>query len=105
MINTFDNPFLLFILGFFIALNLVAFFIMLVDKIKSTNPGSARISEGMMFFLAAAFGALGVYAGMFAFRHKTRKWYFLIGIPLLIIQNAATIYLLYLWSAPVPIIL
>jgi uncharacterized membrane protein YsdA (DUF1294 family) len=49
----------------------------------------------MLFFLAAAFGSIGVYAGMFVFRHKTRKWYFLIGIPLLIAQNAAAIYLVY----------
>jgi uncharacterized membrane protein YsdA (DUF1294 family) len=70
---------------------------MLVDKIKSNNPNESRISEGMMFFLAAAFGSIGVYAGMFAFRHKTRKWYFLIGIPLLIIQNFSVIYLAYLF--------
>ena len=80
---------------FFLAVNLIAFFIMLADKIRSTKPGAERISEGMLFFLAAAFGSVGVYAGMFVFRHKTRKWYFLIGIPLLIAQNAAAIYLVY----------
>ena len=68
---------------------------MLSDKIKSATPGAERISEGMLFFLAAAFGGLGVYAGMFSFRHKTQKWYFLLGIPLLILQNMATIYLIY----------
>jgi uncharacterized membrane protein YsdA (DUF1294 family) len=81
----------------FALLNLSAFLVMLVDKIKSTEPGAERISEGMMFFLAAAFGSLGVYLGMFAFRHKTRKWYFLLGIPLLMIENAATAYLVYLF--------
>jgi uncharacterized membrane protein YsdA (DUF1294 family) len=80
---------------FFLAVNLIAFFIMLADKIRSAKPGAERISEGMLFFLAAAFGSVGVYAGMFVFRHKTRKWYFLIGIPLLIAQNAAAIYLVY----------
>jgi uncharacterized membrane protein YsdA (DUF1294 family) len=88
---------LLYILIFFSAINVLAFLIMLVDKIKSANPSEERISEGMMFFLAAAFGSIGVYAGMFAFRHKTRKWYFLIGIPLLIIQNFSVIYLAYLF--------
>jgi len=81
----------------FALINLLAFFIMLADKIKSAKPGTPRISEGMMFFLASAFGALGVYAGMFAFRHKTKKWYFLIGIPLLIIQNTAFAFLIYLF--------
>lgn len=85
-----------YLLIIFATINLLAFFIMLSDKVKSANPGVTRISEGMLFFLATAFGSLGVYAGMFAFRHKTQKWYFLIGIPLLILQNAATIYLIYL---------
>jgi len=85
------------ILLLFALLNLSAFLVMLVDKIKSTEPGAERISEGMMFFLAAFFGSLGVYLGMFAFRHKTRKWYFLLGIPLLMIENVATVYLIYLF--------
>ena len=71
--------------------------IMLADKIKSAKPGAERISEGMLFFLATAFGSVGVYAGMFVFRHKTRKWYFLAGIPLLVLQNAAVLYLVYLF--------
>lgn len=80
-----------------VAINLIAFLIMLVDKMKSVNYNTQRISEGMMFFLATAFGSLGVYLGMFIFRHKTQKWYFLIGIPLLIVQNAAMAYLIYLF--------
>jgi uncharacterized membrane protein YsdA (DUF1294 family) len=51
----------------------------------------------MLFFLAAAFGSVGVYAGMFAFRHKTRKWYFAVGIPLLMLQNLAFLYLAHLF--------
>jgi uncharacterized membrane protein YsdA (DUF1294 family) len=91
------NNFSLSILLIFGLINLSAFLIMLADKIKSTHPGAERISEGKLFFLAAAFGALGVYAGMFACRHKTRKWYFLAGIPLLILQNASLAYLIYLF--------
>lgn len=86
-----------FILILFGLINLVAFLIMLNDKVKSANPESVRISEGLMFFLATVFGSIGVYLGMFAFRHKTQKWYFLIGMPLLIIENLATIYLVYLY--------
>jgi uncharacterized membrane protein YsdA (DUF1294 family) len=49
----------------------------------------------MLFFMATAFGSLGVYVGMFTFRHKTQKWYFIIGIPLLIMQNSAFLYVVY----------
>ncbi len=90
------NP-LFYILIPFLLLNLLAFLIMLSDKIKSANPNTERISEGMLFFLAAVLGSFGVYAGMFAFRHKTKKWYFLIGIPILMVENVATIYLVYLF--------
>jgi len=77
---------------FFLAINLLAFFIMLLDKVKSRKNNSRRISEGMLFFMATVFGSLGVYAGMFAFRHKTRKWYFLTGIPMLVVQNIVFLY-------------
>lgn len=73
----------------FLFMSLLSFLIMWWDKTQSRKSGADRVSEGMLFFLAACFGSLGVLLGMFAFRHKTRKWYFLIGIPLLIIENIA----------------
>jgi len=91
------NTNLLIVLSVFALVNLIAFLIMLVDKIRSAKQGAERISEGLLFFLAAAFGSLGIYAGMFIFHHKNRKWYFLIGIPLLFLENLAFVYLLYLW--------
>jgi uncharacterized membrane protein YsdA (DUF1294 family) len=32
---------------------------------------------------------------MLGFRHKTQKWYFQLGIPLVIFQNLATIYVIW----------
>ena len=89
------NNQLIAITVFFLVMNLLAFVVMLIDKHKSRKENVPRISEGMLFFLATAFGSLGVYAGMFAFRHKTRKWHFVLGIPLLLIQNVALLYLVY----------
>ncbi len=80
---------------FFLAVNAVAFAVMLWDKVQSRKQNAERISEGMLFFMATVFGSVGVYIGMFAFHHKTRKWYFLIGIPLLIVENCAFLYLAY----------
>jgi uncharacterized membrane protein YsdA (DUF1294 family) len=78
-------------------INIVAFLIMLWDKIRSRKSNTRRISEGTLFFMATLFGSIGVFVGMFAFRHKTSKWYFLIGIPLLMAQNAAFLYQIYLF--------
>lgn len=81
---------------FFVLMNLLALLIIYLDKLRSQKAGMERVSEGLLFFLAACFGSLGVYFGMFAFRHKTRKWYFLLGIPLLFLQNMSTLYVVYL---------
>jgi len=84
------------LIGLFAGINLTAFFLMARDKRKAARGHNAeRAPEGFMFFLAALFGSVGVYAGMMLFRHKTRKWYFQIGIPLLIIQNMATVYVVW----------
>ncbi len=82
-----------------VLINVLAFVVMLIDKTKSRNPVYRRISEGMMFFWAALGGSVGIYLGMFAFRHKTKKWYFLLGMPFIMIQNAALAYLVYLFLA------
>lgn len=50
--------------------------------------------EGAIFFMATIGGGIGIYAGMLLLRHKTRKWYFALGIPLLIAQNLVVLYLL-----------
>jgi uncharacterized membrane protein YsdA (DUF1294 family) len=93
------TPLLQLLLVIYLIINVLAFIMMLSDKLKSRQAGTERISEGKLFFLATIFGALGVYIGMIIFRHKTRKWYFLLGIPLLIAQNAALIYLLSILMA------
>ena len=83
------------ILGVLAAVNCLAFFLIMHDKRKSMRGGGQeRTPEGLLFFFATAFGAVGVYAGMLVFRHKTKRWYFQLGIPLLILQNIATAYLL-----------
>ena len=79
----------------FAAINLAAFFAMLIDKRRSRVAGAERLSEGMLFFMAAMFGSVGTYAGMLAFRHKTQKWHFVIGIPALIMQQLALFSLVY----------
>lgn len=81
-------------IGVFAAINLISFIITGNDKRKSMRSGADRTPEGLLFFMAAAFGAIGFFAGMQTFRHKTKKWYFQLGIPLLILQNLATVYLI-----------
>lgn len=84
------------LVGVFVAINIGAFLIMAHDKRKAARGHSTeRTPEGFIFCMAAMLGSIGVYFGMLAFRHKTQKWYFQIGIPLLILQNLATIYIVW----------
>ncbi len=76
----------------FAGINIMAFLVMLWDKTQSRKTGAERISEGLLFFMATLFGSIGVYLGMLTFRHKTRKWYFIIGIPMLILENFALLF-------------
>lgn len=84
-----------FLLIVYVLINLYAFLAVAYDKRKAIRSHShKRTPEGFLFFLAAAFGAIGVYLAMHLFRHKTRKWYFHFGISLLVLQNFATLYLI-----------
>jgi uncharacterized membrane protein YsdA (DUF1294 family) len=74
------------------ALAVVAYDKQISRKVGDRGQGPDRIPEGLLFFMASAMGAAGVYLAMLTLRHKTRKWYFQIGIPLMIVQNLAVGY-------------
>jgi uncharacterized membrane protein YsdA (DUF1294 family) len=83
------------LLGILALINIATFIMMGNDKRKSMQSGNLeRTPEGILFFAAGAFGAAGIYLGMQLFRHKTKRWYFQLGIPLLILENLATLYLI-----------
>ncbi len=51
-----------------------------------------RIPEKTLFTLAALLGAVGAWAGMRIFRHKTKHTSFVFGIPLLALVNLVAIF-------------
>lgn len=82
------------VLAIYITVNLLSFSLMLSDK-KKSRKDEMRISEGALLFAAICFGALGIWAGMYVSRHKTKKMIFVLGVPLALVQNLAIIYLLF----------
>ena len=89
------EPIILFFFGSLAFVNIVAFFMMANDKKKSAAPGNSdRTPEGILFFVASAGGSIGIYLAMILLRHKNRKWYFQVGISLLILQNIASGYVM-----------
>jgi len=63
-------------------INAAALILMLVDKIKAKK-NLWRIPEKVLFFVAAAGGSVGSLVGMYLFRHKTRHFSFMLGMPLI----------------------
>lgn len=63
------------------------------DKVKAIN-NQYRVSEKTLFLIALILGGIGIYIGIYLFRHKTKHVKFTVGIPLIIILNILTIYYL-----------
>ena len=87
------NMYVLGLVIYILIINLFAIFLMKYDKVKAIN-NQYRISEKTIFLIALILGGVGIYIGMYLFRHKTKHVKFTVGIPLIIILNILTIYYL-----------
>lgn len=86
------NPYLI---GYLILTNLARFVLFGVDKYRAKNH-LWRIPEKTLFLSALVGGALGCLIGMYFFHHKTRHWYFRIGIPVILVLNLLILTLILL---------
>lgn len=81
------------IIIYLVVINFISFIVMGWDKYKAKKR-AWRIPESTLFVLALIGGSVGSIAGMHLFHHKTRHWYFLYGMPaILIIQILIVIVL------------
>lgn len=79
---------------YLLLINIVTFFVYGIDKRKAQR-NRFRIKEATLLLLALIGGSVGALLGMYAFRHKTKKWYFKFGVPLILLsQIALVIYIL-----------
>lgn len=84
--------------GYLVLVNLWAFGLMWFDK-RRAGAGGRRIRERTLFLSALLGGSLGAVLGMRLFRHKTRHWYFVWGMPLILLaQLALTAWAVYSFS-------
>lgn len=83
------------LIAWLILVNLWAFGLMGFDK-RRAKSGGRRIRERTLFLSALAGGSLGALLGMRVFRHKTKHWYFVWGIPaILLLQCGAGVW--WMW--------
>ena len=78
---------------YLLIINPIGFFICAWDK-RAAIKGRRRVSEKALFSVAFCGGAAGVYLAMLIFKHKTRHWYFMFFMPVIIAAQAAlTVFL------------
>lgn len=69
---------------YLVVINLVTFLTMFSDKRKAEK-ARRRIPERTLFMLVAIGGGIGGIAGMYVFRHKTKKARFVVGFPAILV--------------------
>lgn len=82
------QPVITYLLWYLAAVNLVTFTVYGVDKAKARR-GAWRVPEKTLFLLPLLGGGVGALLGMLVFRHKTKHWYFVWGIPLILLAQIA----------------
>lgn len=90
------------IICYLVIMNVIGFLFMGLDKWKARKR-AWRIPEATLLLIAALGGAVGSMIGMHLFHHKTRHWYFLYGIPAMLVVHILLGF--FVWKGPVQFIL
>ena len=84
------------VLAFLAVMKLGAFAAYGIDKkiaqrngLRDNDVDASRSSEMALFLWALCGGALGALLGMKVWRHKTRHWYFVWGVPAILFAQLA----------------
>lgn len=88
------NALYIILILYVVVVNIAAFASMGIDKRRAIKH-EWRVKEATLFLFAAIGGSIGSICGMQIFRHKTKHWYFVFGMPaILVIQLLLTAYLI-----------
>ena len=80
-----------FFFGALLCMNLVTFIVYGIDKYRAIH-GQWRIPIVTLLVLAFLGGAPGGLAAVYLFKHKTKKDYFTVGLPLIIGMQAVVLF-------------
>lgn len=86
-----QNPILCIVIAYVLVISLISIIITIHDK-RIAGTGKRRVPEATLLMWSALGGSVAMYLTMHAIRHKTKHKKFMIGIPLIIILQAAAIY-------------
>ena len=88
-------PFKIF-LAYIAVISIVSIVVCIYDKkISKKNRVELRIPERNLLILSAIGGSVAMFVTMLLIRHKTKHLKFMLGIPVIIILQAAAIFGVY----------
>lgn len=82
------------ILIYLLVMNIAGLAVMAIDKQKAKRH-AWRIPEKTLFLVSLIGGSVGTLAGMYIFHHKTKHWYFVVGMPLILVLHIVLGYFLF----------
>lgn len=82
------------IVVYLVIMNFIGLAVMGIDKSKAKRY-AWRIPEKVLFMTSILGGSIGTWAGMYLFRHKTKHWYFVIGMPAILLVQIAVGVLMF----------
>lgn len=80
-------------LGYLLIINVITFITYGIDKYKAIKE-KERIKIVTLLVLAFIGGTVGGLLAMYLFRHKTKKDYFVIGLPLILVMQFVVVFFL-----------
>ncbi len=77
---------------YLLLINAVSFFMAAKDK-SQARKGKRRVPEKTLFLTAFLGGSAGMYLSMRLFHHKTKHKRFMLGLPAILLAQAAAVFL------------
>ena len=90
-----DHPILAFVIAYLAIISLISIVVCIYDKkISKKNRVELRIPEKTLLILSALGGGVAMFVTMLLVRHKTKHVKFMLGIPVIILLQAAALFAL-----------
>lgn len=78
------NWLIILLIVYLVIINIAGFALMGNDKQRAIKQ-EWRIPEKTFFIVSIVGGSVGTLIGMYTFRHKTKHWYFVVFIPVIMV--------------------
>lgn len=85
--------------AYLVLVNIAAFCMYGIDKSAAVKQ-KQRIPNKVLLGMALIGGSIGALAGMYTFRHKTKKWYYTVTVPVILLLQIAIAVLLIKGGQP-----